>query len=422
MRDYQLERLRTTLAQAARTPYYTPRLQGVRLDWLEDLAQLPLTPKEDVRAASPNGLLAVGPEELFQYHETYGTTGDPTSSWLTRADFQNYATQINHAAFDLRPGDRVLVRFPYAISVPAHIVTRAAHDRGACVIPVSTRTAVSPYPRVIKLLRKLEATVMTCLPMEAIWLAEVARQMGLDPARDFRHLRALGTAGELLSDARRERIAKLWNAPVYNLYGCTEAGNMAADCEAGRLHLSWDHFYLEVLDEATRQPLPPGERGVAAVTTLTRQAMPLVRYLLGDYLRLHAEPNCPCGRTAPVLEHYGRDLNRFTFNGQTWYVRDLEAILLNSPAESMGNLWLVEVRPAEIRFRVEAERPDPGLNRRLEERVRDDLGLPLVIDAVAPGTLLDRAWLMRVEPVVKPRVVAYVPQADAPPLHFGNLI
>jgi phenylacetate-CoA ligase len=422
MREYQLEGLRFTLAQAARTSYYGPRLQGARLESLADLARLPLTPKEDARAASPNGLLAVGPEELFQYHETYGTTGDPTSSWLTRADFQNYATQINHAAFDLRPGDRVLVRFPYAISVPAHIVTQAAHDRGACVIPVSTRTTVSPYPRVIKLLKKLEATVMTCLPMEAIWLADVARQMGLNPARDFRHLRALGTAGELLSDARRARIAELWNARVYNLYGCTEAGNMAADCEAGRLHLSWDHFYMEVLDATTHQPVAPGELGVAVVTTLTRRAMPLVRYVLGDYLRIHTEPRCPCGRTAPVLEHFGRDLNRFTFNGQPWYVRDLENLLLDSPAAAVGNLWLVEVRPAEVRLRVEADRPDPVLYRRLEERVREAMGLPLAIDAVPPGTLLDRAWLMRVEPVAKPRVVGYLKHADDPPLKFSDLI
>jgi phenylacetate-CoA ligase len=114
------------------------------------------------------------------------------------------------------------VRFPYAISVPAHIVTQAARERGACVIPASSRTAISPYRRVIELLTKLDVTVLGCLPMEAIWLAEAARQMNRDPARDFPHLRAICTAGELLSDARRERIADLWNCRVYNLYGCTE--------------------------------------------------------------------------------------------------------------------------------------------------------------------------------------------------------
>ena len=123
-----------------------------------------------------------------------------------------------------------------------------------------------------------------------------------------------------------------------------------------------------------------------------------------------------------MLEHFGRDLNRFTFNGQPWYVRDLENLLLDSPAAAVGNLWLVEVRPAEVRLRVEADRPDPVLYRRLEERVREAMGLPLAIDAVPPGTLLDRAWLMRVEPGATPRVVGYLKHADDPPLKFSDLI
>ena len=422
IRQYQLDRLRETVAGASRSAYYGSRLAGARVDTLDDLRRLPLTPKEDARAASPLGLLAVEPDRLFGYHESYGTTGTPTSSWLTREDFQNYATQINHAAANLRGGDRVLVRFPYAISVPAHIVTQAARNRGACVIPVSSRTAISPYPRVVDLLGKLQATVIGCLPMEAIWLAETARQMGKDPARDFPHLRAFLVAGELLSDARRTRIAELWHAEVYNLYGCTEGGNIAADCEAGRLHLSWDHFLLEALDETNWQPVPPGELGTAVLTTLTRQAMPLVRFLLGDYVRLREEPSCPCGRTAPAVVHYGRDLNRSDLGGRRYFVRDLEDRLLTAPAEALGNLWLVEVRPGEVRFRAEAARPDPALYRRLQERVRDELGLPLVIEPVAPGTLLNRARLAKVEPVHKPRVVASVSSADGPSLTLDDLM
>jgi phenylacetate-CoA ligase len=422
VRPYQLDRLRETVAGAARSAYYGPRLAGARVNALDDLRRLPLTPKEDARAASPLGLLAVTPDQLFEYHESYGTTGPPTSSWLTREDFQNYATQINHAAANLRAGDRVLVRFPYAISVPAHIVTEAARNRGACVIPVSSRTAISPYTRVVDLLGKLQATVIGCLPMEAIWLAETARLTGKDPARAFPHLRAILVAGELLSDARRARIAALWDTQVYNLYGCTEGGNIAADCEAGRLHLSWDHFLLEALDEMTCQPVPPGELGMAVLTTLTRQAMPLVRFVLGDYVRLREEPRCPCGRTAPVVEHYGRDLNRFDFGGRLYFVRELEDRLLTAPREALGDLWLVEVRPGEVRFRAEADRPDAGLYRKLQERVRDELGLPLVIEAVAPGTLLNRARLTKVEPVHKPRVVGTVASADAPPLTLDDLM
>lgn len=421
VRRYQLDRLRDTVARAARSPYYGPRLAGARVETLDDLRRLPITSKEDARAASPFGLLAVEPEQLFQYHESYGTTGTPTSSWLTRQDFLNYAQQINHAAADLRPGDRVLVRFPYAISVPAHIVTQAARERGACVVPVSSRTAISPYPRVIDLLAKLQATVIGCLPMEAIWLAETARQYGKDPARDFPHLRAFLVAGELLSDARRARIEALWNARVFNLYGCTEAGNIAAECEAGQLHLSWDHHFLEVLDERTWEPVSPGELGTAVLTTLTREAMPLVRFVLGDYVRLR-DGTCPCGRTAPVVEHLGRDLNRFDFGGRRYFVRELEDRLLTAPVQALGNLWLLDVRPNEVRFRVEAEWPDEALYRRLEGRVRDELGLPLVIDPAAPGSLLDRARLVRVEPVGKPRVVGYARAADAPPLTLDDLM
>lgn len=414
IRAYQLDRLRETIARAARAPFYRPRLADARLEALEDLVRLPLTTKEEVRAASPDGLVAVAPEELFQYHESYGTTGTPTSSWLTREDFHNYAVQINHAAVGFQPGDRVLVRFPYAVSVPAHIVTQAARERGACVIPVSSRTSISPYTRVIEMLGKLRVTALACLPMEAAWLAETARAMGRDPARDFPHLRALTVAGELLSDARRARIAALWNAHVYNMYGCTEGGNIAADCEAGRLHLSWDHFILEVLDEATGRPVEEGAMGVAVLTTLTREAMPLLRYQLGDYVRLRPGSSCPCGRTAPVVKHFGRDLNRFEFGGRKYFVRDLEERLLTSPVEAIGDLWLVEVRPDAVHFRAEAARPDPRLYRRLEEQVRAELGLPLAIEAAAPGSLLKRSRLLKVEPVGKPCVVGRVADAAAP--------
>src|SRR5262249_25026737 len=155
---------------------------------------------------------AVKPEQLFQYHETFGTTGAPASSWLSREDFHSYATQINHAAVDFGERDRVLVRFPYAISVPAHIVTQAAHDRGACVIPAGARTPISPYPRVLHLMDKLQATVLCCLPTEAVWLAKAARVMERDPCRDFPALQALCVAGELLSPARQKRLSALWGS------------------------------------------------------------------------------------------------------------------------------------------------------------------------------------------------------------------
>jgi phenylacetate-CoA ligase len=307
------------------------------------------------------------------------------------------------------------------MGIVAHAVTQAARDRGACVIPASIQSSITPYPRVIDLFSRVRPTVLACLPTEAFRLAEAARYLGHDPARDFA-LRAICTAGELLTDARRARLAELWQAPVFNFYGCTEGGNIAADCPAGRLHLTWDHFLLEVLDEHTWEPVRPGERGVAVLTTLTREAQPLVRFVLGDQVRLLEGSVCPCGRTAPVVDHFGRDINCLEFAGRRYFVRDLEDRLLTAPTEVVGNLWLVEVRPAEVRFRVEAERFDGALYRRLEVQVREHLGLPLVIDPVAPGELLARSRLVRVQPLSKPRLVGYVNDASAPPLRLHELM
>lgn len=419
---HQLSALRFTLQQASLSLHYSSRLKDVRVDSLADLARLPLTTKEDVRAASPFGLVAVPRDKLFQYHESFGTTGTPASSWMTEHDLNAYAAQINQAAVEMHPCDRVLVRFPYAISVPAHIVTQAARNRGACVVPVSSRTAISPYGRVIDLLAKLEVTVLACLPTEALWLSEAARHCGRDPVRDFPHLRAVLTAGELLTDARRARIAAAWNAQVFNMYGCTEAGNIATDCSHGRLHLAWDHFLLEALDATSWQPVPEGEPGIAVLTTLTREAMPLIRYILGDYIRLRPGGTCPCGRQSPIIDHYGRDLNRFEFAGRNYFVREIEERVLTAPVAAVGNFWVLEVRPHEVVFRVEATLPDERLYRELEARVNDELNLPLRIAPMPPGSMLNRSRLMQVEPVAKPRAVAIVEDAAAGPVTIDDLL
>lgn len=411
VRTYQLTRLRQSVESARRSAFYGPRLAEVQVEALSDLGRLALTTKEEARAASPDGLLAVPEEELIGYHESYGTTGPPTSSWMTRGDMANYAAQINQVSANLRANDRVLVRFPYAISVPAHIVTQAARNRGACVIPASSRTEITPYPRVLDLLRKLRVTVLACLPTEAIWLAETARLTGASSAHDFPHLRAILVAGELLTPARKRRIAELWNTRVYNLYGCTEAGNIAADCPQGRLHLSWDHFLLECLDEQTWKPVSPGEVGIGVLTTLTREAQPMLRFVLGDWLRV--QEGCPCGRTAPVLEHLGRDLNRFEWGGRMYFVRDLEERLLAAPTTAIGNVWLVEVRPNGVRFRVEAEQADPRLYLRLQEQVAAEVGLTLEIDPVPVGALWRRERLTQVVPVGKPRTIVRRQEGEA---------
>jgi phenylacetate-CoA ligase len=420
VRLYQLSRLRETLQRIQKAPFFASRYADRTADSLDDLARLPPIWKEDLRAASPFGSVAVPPAELFQYHESFGTTGPVVSSWLTRADFEAYAHQINQCALDFGPEDLLVNKFPYAISVPAHIVKLAAQNRGACVVSASALSPVCTYVRALDLMQKLRATVLTCLPTEATLLGAAAAALGLNPAKDF-HLRAIGTAGELLTEARRRRIEALWQCKVYNYYGTTETGNLAADCAQGNLHLAWDHFLFEVLDEQTHAVLPAGQAGMPAVTTLTREAMPLIRYVLSDLVQVETDHRCPCGRRSPIVHHYGRDQNRFPFQGRRISMGDLEDRLFRLPEDVVGNIWMIVVTPDRVVFRVEAAQPDPRAYREAEQRVGAEFEIPLTIDAVPPGTLFPIEWLLEPSRVGKPSYCCIVDSLEKAPRNLPEL-
>jgi phenylacetate-CoA ligase len=418
---YQLERLRETVARARRAPYFAERLRDASVKSLDDLARLPLTTKEHLRAASPFGAVAVPNAELFQYHESFGTTGPVVSSWLTRNDVENCARQINQCALDFGPDDLVVNKFPYAISMPAHIVKLAAQNRGACVVSASSLSPVCPDTRALELMRKLRATVLTCLPTGAALLGATAAAQRLNPARDF-NLRAIGVAGEQLTEARRRRLQELWQCRVYNYFGSTETGNLASDCSAGRLHLAWDHFLCEAVDPVSHAVLPEGSVGMPAVTTLTREAMPLVRYGLGgDLVRLEYDHRCPCGRRAPVMYHYGRDLNRFSFRGRTVSMSDLEDRLFRLPVDVVGDLWMIVSTDDKVYFRVEAPRPDATLYRQAEDQIAAEFHIPLVIDAVPPYTLFPKEVLLEREEVGKPHYYRKVRSLEEAPASLPDL-
>lgn len=419
IRAIQLTRLKETLERAKRAPYFAERLKNCQVNTLDDLAKLPLTTKEDLQAASPFGAIAVGHSELFQYHESFGTTGTPCASWLTKRDFAEFAKQINQSDIGFRPGDVVVNKFPYAISMPAHIVKLAAQERGACVVSAGSLNSICPYTRTLDLMQKLKATVLTCLPTEATLLGATALAIGLDPKRDF-NLRAIGTAGELLTNGRRKRIEEFWNCKVYNFYGTTETGNLATETDDQKLHLAWDHFLVEVLDEQTRQPLPPGSAGLPAITTLTREAMPLIRYVLTDRIRLE-QPAGSSGRQSPIVHHYGRDQSRFPYQGKNISLADLEERMFRLPRDVAGDIWMIVVTPKAVYFRMEAERFDEALYAQAEKEIGEELGFPLKIDAVPTGSVFPTWWLLEPARVGKPAYHCEAETLDQAPRSLPEL-
>ncbi|MDI6870496.1 MAG: AMP-binding protein [Bacillota bacterium] len=400
--EEKLLALNRTIEIARRCDLYRDRLPSRPLKSLDELRELPLTTKEDLRAASPWGLLCVPVSDLYQYHETFGTTGTPVSSWYTKQDLEDNAREmIVSSGVRLTEEDIVLIRFPYAISSAAHVFHEAVRMKGACAIPASSRSTVSPFPRIIDLLRKLNVTVLAGLPLQALLLAETAELLGLNPRRDFPSLRAICTAGESLSPAKRALLEGIWGVPLFNFYGMTEAGNVAADCEYGRLHVAGNGFFIvELLADDLQSSVEPGQTGRLVVTALRRQAAPTIRYLTGDRARW-IPGECPCGR-GMALEVRGRDQDVVRVGDRSFDLWDLEEIISHLPSR---RFWVVAPTSRGLHFVVEQESGADPVFPGLVGTLADQYRVELAVDVVPKGTLYDRQELLAVGEVGKPRYI-----------------
>ncbi|WP_408976338.1 AMP-binding protein [Paenibacillus jiagnxiensis] len=389
---------------------------------LEQILTLPLTTKEELRKGGAFSYLAVDMKEAAQYHESFGTTGEPSASWFTKEDLETGGKQIRACGVGLKPEDVVLVRFPYAMSLPAFLVQHAARQAGSLIVPASSRTPVTPYPRVLELMKRLGVTVITGLPREMELLAETARLLGSDTKTDFPSLRAICTAGELMSETRREHIAGLWGVPVYNLYGSTETGNIAAMCEQGVMHVVEEDFLVEVLNEEGSAPIAPGERGFAAVTTLSHQASPLLRYFNEDIVSI--EPSdCSCGRSGGKLVHFGRRKERIRIGGVTLDSKDIQdAVYSLSP---VPDAWKAVQQVNGLHFILDSHQFSKWENRSIQAHLFELLGVPVTVEISEPGTLLNRDELVRNDISKKPVYIQRLESSDsdaAPNAPFQDLL
>jgi len=369
-----------------------------RFETVEELLNRPFVlTKEDLRKNYPLGFGMVPRESLFQYHESFGTTGRPTAGVLTKEDFRHYVDEIRLADVGFRPGDMVLVRYPYAVSVAAHIFHHAAQAEGATVIPCSSRTTITPYPRVLGFLEQVGVSVICAMPTEAILIAEYARSQGRQPDRDFPALRAICVAGELLPPGMKAYLESLWNVPVFNFYGATEAGNIAYTCVKGGLHVASDYFLVDVVDLERDTAGPPrGAVGDLIVTSLRKEAIPLLRYRIEDigYLR----EGCACGQASALLVHYGRRAEYYMQAGRRIYHRDIKDALFHAATDlGLSPFWRCARTETSIRITIEKRGDLDGLHQYLAP-----LGCRYEVVAVEPGTVMEKRQLDHVEPVRKP--------------------
>jgi len=333
----QASRLRRTLEHAyANVAHYRKKFAaaGVRPDALKgpaDLARFPFTTKADLRDTYPFGMFAVPRENLLRLHASSGTTGKPTVVGYSKADLDLWSDLMARslACAGARPGDIVHNAYGYGLFTGGLGAHYGAERLGCTVVPMSG----GGTERQVLLLKDFGANVLCSTPSYALNIAEVATAMGVDLPRLPLRIGVFGA--EPWSDAIRRDLEARFGIAAVDLYGLSEilGPGVACECHAAQagLHGWEDHFLFEIVDPESLQPLPAGETGELVVTTLTKEALPMVRYRTRDITRLNHEP-CNCGRThVRIMRVTGRDDDMLIVRGINVFPSQIEAVLVGLP-------------------------------------------------------------------------------------------
>ncbi len=401
LEEVQSRRLREVVRRVAEVPFYRAAFAGRGLDpasvrGLDDLRKLPFTEKEDLRRNYPLGLLAVPRRQIARVHGSSGTTGRPTFVAYTRADLETWANLCARflVAGGLREEHLVHIAFGYGLFTGGFGLHGGVERVGAGVIPA----AGGNTPRQVMLIEDLAAEVLVCTPSYALHIAEVARAQGKDPAALPLRLGHFG--GEPWTEEMRVEIERELGILAFDNYGLSEVigPGVAGECrERGGMHVAEDHFVAECLDPLTLEPVEEGCQGELVFTTLTKEALPVIRYRTGDIAALDRGP-CPCGRTTARMSRVvGRSDDMLIIRGVNVFPSQIEEALLR--VEGTAPHYLIEVsRPGtldDVTVKVEVRQQDFSdemremvlLRDRIDHEIHAVTGLRMAVELVAPGVL-----------------------------------
>ncbi|GAC1577827.1 MAG: phenylacetate--CoA ligase [Candidatus Elarobacter sp.] len=398
----QRERMRALVERLrAANGTYRERLRGVATpDSLADVAGLPFSTKADMRDAYPLGLLAVPERDLIRIHASSGTTGNPTIGAYTREDVRIFGEVVarSFAAGGINPGDMFQVAWGYGLFTGGLGGHDGCATLGACAIPASSGNTA----RQLQLLCDLPVAGIGCTPSYALVLAERLRTEKRRP----KALRYAICGAEAWTREMREELEELFGVVATNVYGLTEiiGPGVAQEClEKCGLHVQEDHFFCEIIDPHTSRPLPDGERGELVITTLTREAMPVLRYRTRDLTSMVRE-RCACGRTTARIDWFtGRVDDMLVIRGVNVFPSAIEEVLLR----------FSELSP---NYRIFVDRPPNGLDQMLVEVEHhpdasiDDVD---VLGATVTGRLAETLLVSLQTRVVKPGTIERIEAGKA---------
>jgi phenylacetate-CoA ligase len=390
----QLERLQDLVSRLrSRSPLYRERLDGTNAPRsLDELEALPFTTKVDFRDTYPLGLLAVEPTDLVRIHASSGTTGNPTIGAYTRTDLAIWAEVCARslAAAGLRPTEMFQVAWSYGLFTGGLGMHSGVERLGGCVVPASGGNTA----RQMLLLESLPIAGLGCTPSYALYMAERFRAEGRKPQK----LRVAVCGAETWTTEMRSQIEELLGVEATNIYGLTEiiGPGVAQECAVAKdgLHVFEDHFLPEIIDAATGKPVTDGTLGELVITTLTREAMPVLRYRTGDLTRLTHEP-CRCGRTHARMDWLvGRVDDMLTIRGINVFPTAIEETILGFE-ELTPNYRIIVDRPhggldrltVEVEHALGAHFEHDRLRAAVERRLEQMLTIGLEVSILAPMAL-----------------------------------
>ena len=405
MRELQGKRLHKIVDYVYHNvPFYRDKLQQMDIKpeditSIDDIVKLPFTTKQDLRDNYPFGLQAAPQSEVIRFHASSGTTGNPTIVGYTRKDVGVWSECMSRCltSFGVTRDDLFSVAYGYGLFTGGLGVHYGVENLGAAVLPTSTGNT----EKHVRLLRDLKVTGIACTPSYALYLAETMEKMGV--TADQIHLRVGAFGAEPWTENMRQEIQRRLGLKGFNIYGLSEIMGpcVSYECEEQNgSHICEDHFFPEVVNPETLEPLPYGQTGELVFTTLTKEGMPLLRYRTRDLCALYNDP-CPCGRTAVRMGRImGRSDDMLIIRGINVFPSQVESVILSMPecaphfllivdrVDNLDTLTVqVEVRQDFFAQGFDTFEPIVKLERELAAKLRSVLSINAKVQIKEPGTL-----------------------------------
>jgi len=403
LRELQLERLREAMKTCyEKVPHYKrvfdeKGLKPGDIKTLDDLERIPFTLKNDLRDNYPFGMLAVPLNRVAEIHASSGTTGNPTVVVYTKGDIKlwSHVMARTMACAGATPDDIIQNAYGYGLFTGGLGFHYGAMELGAAVVPTSS----GQTKRQLKLIQDFGSTVLTCTPSYSVHMAEEAMDSGIDPRKTSIRLGVLGA--EPWSNEMRREIEEKWDMSACDIYGLSEiiGPGVAVECQAKEgLHLFSDHFLPEIINPDTGERVPDGERGELVLTTLTKEALPLLRFRTGDITSINHQPCKVCGRTMPrISKIFGRTDDMLIIRGINVFPSQIESVLLSVEGAEPHYLIVVDRERGLDKLELQVEVSQKvftdevkgleALRDKITDEIESVLGLKVDVKLVEPQTI-----------------------------------